>query len=199
VLHHSVATCLLVLVGAGCAQLSAQRPPDRRFEMIRPELRKEAAAHSRESFRFSVGWLDRVQEDDDPVGDGLLFGLDGVFDIATTVLTPSLEFGIAWSSSHADLEDQSSVELWRGAIGLRGTLYADGWRPYARGGGFVRWSTDDLDEPFDPYAPGLYAGVGIDWPYQEGLSFGPSITWYRGLHEDDVVEWLFALSATFRL
>jgi hypothetical protein len=184
---------------AACKQLSAQRPPDTRYEMIRPELRKEGASRSREWFRFSSGYLDRVQADGDPVDDGLLFGLDGGFDIATTVLTPSVELGIAYTSAHVDQIGASSLDIWRGSVGLRGTFYADGWRPYARGGGFVRWSTDDLDEPLDPYATGIYAGVGIDWPYLDGLSLGPSVTWYRGTHEDDVEEWLFALSATFRL
>jgi len=196
-----LATCLLLIPCAACRDLSAQRPPDTRYEMIRPELGGQGPSHSREWFRFSAGFLDRMQEAGDPIDDGFSFGLDGGFDIATTVLTPSVEVGIAYTSAHVDQVGASSLDLWRGSIGLRGTLYADGgrWRPYVRGGGFVRWSTDDLDEPLDPYATGFYAGAGIDWPYLDGMWLGPSVTWYRGAHEDDVEEWLFALSATFRL
>ncbi len=196
---QTLATCVLVLSCAACQGLSAQRPPDTRYEMIRPELRGGDPSHSREWFRFPLGFLDRVQEDGDPVDDGLYLGVDGGFDIATTVLTPSVEFGIGYTSAHVDQFNAESLDLWRGTVGLRGTLYAEGWRPYVRGGGFVRWSTDDLNEPLDPYAMGYFVGAGADWPYLDGMWLGPSVTWYRGAHEDDVEEWLFALSATFRL
>lgn len=195
----NAALCCLALSCAACRNPSAQRPPDSRYEMIRPEFRKEAASHSRGWVRFETGFLDRLQTDGDPVDDGIFFGVDGGFDIATTVLTPSVEMGIGYTSAHVDQVGASSLDLWRANVGLRGTWYLDGWRPYVRGGGFVRWSTDDLDEPLDPYAMGFYAGAGIDWPCLDGMWMGPSVTWYRGVHEDDVQEWLFALTATFRL
>jgi len=182
-----------------CRSPSAEREPEARYEPIRGTEPQT----SREWVRFSMGFLDRAEEDGDPVGDGVAWGIDGGFEISRTVLTPSVEFGIAYTSAHVSLPDADDVDLWRGTVGLRGTWHNDGWRPYARAGGFLRWSTDDLNEPLDPYATGFYAGLGVDWPYLNGMWLGPSVTWYHSLGEDapggDTDEILYALSATFRL
>jgi len=190
------------LLLASCRTPSEPRPPEARYEHMRPEFRELEAAPSREWLCTSFGWLARDNDVEDPVGDGLVFAIQGGFDLSITRFTPSIELGIAYTSAHVDVPDTSDVELWRGTAGMRGTWYAEGWRPHVRGGGFVRDSSDDLDEPFDPYATGFYLGAGIDWPY-EGMWLGPSLTYYRAIDEDapggDGEEWIFALSATFRL
>lgn len=187
---------------AGCRAPSEPRPPDPRYEHIRPEYRQLESVPSREWLCTSFGWLARDTDGGDPVGDGLAFGILGGFDLAITKFTPSIELGVSYTSAHVDVPDTSDVELWRGNAGMRGTWYAEGWRPHVRGGGFVRGSSDELDEPFDPYATGFYLGAGIDWPY-EGMWLGPSLTYWRAIDEDapggDGEEWIFALSATFRL
>ncbi len=188
---------------SACRSPAEERAPDARYETIRPAWRGIEPQVSREWLRFSVGFLDRDQAPEDPIGDGVAWGIDGGFDIARTVFTPSVEFGMSFTSAHVALPDTDNVDLWRGTVGMRGTWHADGWRPYVRGGGFLRWSTQELEEPLDPYATGIYAGIGADWPYQDGMWLGPSFTYYRALDEDapggEADEFLFALSATFRL
>jgi len=193
----------LALSVSACRSPAEQRAPDARYETIRPQWRGSEVQPSREWLRFSVGFLDREQAGLDPVGDGVAWGIDGGFDIAQTVFTPSVEVGIAYTSARVTLPETDDVDLWRATVGLRGTWYADGWRPYVRGGGYLRWSTQDLEEPLDPYATGIYAGLGADWAYLDGMWLGPSVTYYRALDEDapggEAGEFLFALSATFRL
>lgn len=199
------ATGLAVVVAAGgaCRTPADGGPQDERYEAIRPEWRGAESRPSREWVRFSLGFLDREQARGDPIGDGAAWGIDGGFDIARTECTPSVEFGMSYTSAHVTVPNTDDVDMWRATVGLRGTWHPDGWRPYVRGGGYLRWSTQDLEEPFDPYATGIYAGAGIDWPYLNGMWFGPSFTYYRALAEDapggEADEFLFALSATFRL
>jgi len=191
---------VLAMSASACRGPAEERELETRYATIRPGSDPQ---FSREWLRFSVGFLDRDQAPADPIGDGVAWGIDGGFDIARTVFTPSVEFGMSFTSAHVTLPDTDDVDLWRGTVGMRGTWYAKGWRPYVRGGGFLRWSTQDLDEPLDPYATGIYAGIGADWPYQDGMWLGPSFTYYRALEEDapggEADEFLFALSATFRL
>jgi len=187
---------------ASCRAPSAPRAPDSRYEHMRPEFQQFEPTPSREWLCTSVGWLARDTDPEDPVGDGFAVGIQGGFDLTVTTFTPSIELGVSYTSARVDVPETSDVELWRGNAGLRGTWYANGWRPHVRGGGFVRGSSDELEEPFDPYATGFYVGGGIDWPYA-GLWLGPSLTYYRAIDEDapggDAEEWIFALSATFRL
>lgn len=200
----AVIAAALALVATACRSPSAERAPDARYETIRPEWRGDEARISREWLRVSAGWLERDQRDDDPVGDGPTFGIEGGFDLATrAVLTPSVELGVNFTDARVTLPDTDNVDLWRALVGLRGTYVASGWRPYARAGGFVRWSTQDQEEPLDPYGTGVYAGIGADWPYLDGMWLGPSFTWFHALNEDapggETDEFLFSLSATFRL
>ncbi len=198
-----VVCALASLVSVACRSPGDERPADTKYESIRPELRGTEATVSRESLRFWVGFLDRTAPSEDPVDGGVAIGVDGTFDLSRTVLTPSIELGIGYTSAHVSTPDTSSLDTWRATAGLRGTWYAQGWRPYARFGGYLRWSTDDVDEPLDPYATGVYLGIGADWPFLSGMWLGPNVTYYRALDEEsdygDSEELLFALSATFRL
>ncbi|MCY2960602.1 MAG: hypothetical protein NTY35_10595 [Planctomycetota bacterium] len=201
-----VGASLALLAGAllpACRTPASERAPDARYEAIRPEWRGTEPRPSREWLRFSVGYLDREQPRGDPVGDGLAWGIDGGLDLSRTFFTPSVEMGVAYTSAHVTVPNVDDVELWRATVGMRGTWYADGWRPYVRAGAFLRWSTKDLEEPYDPYATGGYVGAGIDWPYLGKMWLGPSVTYFQALGEDapggDGQELIFALSATFRL
>lgn len=198
----------VVCVLAGCASVACRspgddRPADLKYETIRPELRGTDTTVSRQSLRFWVGFQDRTAPSGDPVDEGVAIGVDGVFDLSRTVLTPSIEIGIGYTSAHVSMPDTSSLDMWRATLGFRGTWYTSGWRPYARAGGYLRWSTDDVDEPLDPYATGLYLGIGADWPFLSGMWLGPNITYYHALDEEsdfgDSEELLIAVSATFRL
>jgi hypothetical protein len=198
------AACSVCAWGASaCRAPGAERPPDERYAPIRPQWRDGPPDVSREWLSFSLGWLARDTEDADPVGDGVALGVDGGFDLARTVLTPAIELGAGYTHARVDEAGVDDVDLWRLTAGLRGTWHGASFRPYARAGGFVRFAADDLEEPYDPYATGVYAGLGFDWPYQAGMHLGPRITWFRALDEDapggEAAEWVFALAATFRL
>lgn len=199
-----VACAFAGLALCACRAPTADRPADAKYETIRPEWRGTEVNTSREWLSFSTGYVARIDSSDDFLDDGVALNLDGGFDLASKVLTPAIELGIGYTSAHVSDSgaDVNSIDIWRASVGMRGTWYLPSWRPYVRGGGFLRWSTDDVDEPLDPYAPGLYVGVGADWPYA-GMLLGPSVTYYRALGEDapggDSKELQFALSATFRL
>ncbi len=197
-----VSCAVLAVVLCACRGPAAERPADSRYETIRPEWRSPEGEPSREWLRFSVGFLDRTAPSNDPIDDSIALGIDGGFDLSRTVLTPSIELGIGYTAAHVSLPDAKNLDIWQANAGMRGTWYAKGWRPFVRAGGFVRWTTDDEEEPLDPYATGVYFGIGADWPYQ-GMWLGPSVTYYRALDEDspagDSEEILFALSATFRM
>jgi hypothetical protein len=200
---RAVAAALLAAVAAACRAPSAERPPDEKYTQIRAEWNDGVTVVSREWLAFSLGWLARDEDAADPVGDGTALGIDGGFDLARTVLTPSIELGASYTAARVDVPAADDVDLWRLTAGLRGTWHAQGWRPYVRAGGFVRFAADELEEPFDPYGTGVYAGAGIDFPYLSGMHLGPRITWFRALDEDapggEAEEWIFALGATFRL
>lgn len=196
--------CVLASVApCACRSPGDERAADLKYESIRPELRGTRTTVSRQSLRFSVGYLDRTAPSADPVDDGVALGVDGVFDLSRTVLTPSIELGIGFTSAHVSTPDTSNLDMWRATAGFRGTWYTGSWRPYARAGGYLRWSTDDVDEPLDPYAAGVYVGIGADWPFLSGMWLGPNVTYYRALSEEsdsgDSQELLIAVSATFRL
>lgn len=196
---RACALVALACAASACQAAGRERPPDLRF----PMLRGSEPGESTTWLRFSVGYLDRLSADDDPIADGSAWGLDGGVDLAQTVLTPSFELGAGFTAANVTEPAIDDLKLWRAFTGMRATWYADGWRPYARGGGFARWTTDDVDEPFDPSAAGAYLGIGIDWPSIRGLWIGPNVTWFHAFGEDapggDGDEIVYALSATFRL
>ncbi|MBL8863750.1 MAG: hypothetical protein JNK02_17305 [Planctomycetes bacterium] len=198
------ACAALVLHGAACRAPHGDPPPaETRYSQIRPEWDGGKPEPSREWIAFSAGWLVREVDDADPVGDGAAFGLEVGFDLGAGELVPALELGLGYASVRGEAPLDDDLNLWRTTVGLRATWRSASWRPWLRGGVFVRWSPDDFDEPEDPYASGVYAGAGADWPYLPGMSLGPRLTWYGALDEDAVGdasrEWLFALGATFRL
>lgn len=155
---------------------------------------------SREWIGISFGLLDRENLASDPIHDSTAFAIDGGYELTLTRLRPAFELGASFSTHQVDDQPTSDrLGIGRVSMGLRLTYFGELIHPYVRGGGYHRWVFDDIagyDANID--GNGWYAGAGLDFEYQPGLTFGPYIVHYAG-NGDQPNEDSIGLSASFRL
>lgn len=199
--HPSAVRCLGLMLGASlgaCASFPAPQafpgPSRRGNPWADPET-------SREWLAVGLAFVDRDGGSADPIQDSLGYVVEGGYELAAGAWRPALELGGAFSAHRVEGASRSDrIGLGRVSMGLRLTRFGAAVAPYLRVGGFHRWVADDaLDiDVSREETNGWYAGCGLDFEVEPGLSLGPFVMRYDA-GGSLAVEYLTGLSANFRL
>lgn len=149
------------------------------------------------------------EEDSVDISNGVGVSIEGGWHFSDPGDFPrlSLEGGISAAEfdTNAPGPGDNDVAAMRLHVGVRAWLSdteegeePSDWQPYVRGGAFLIGFEDEQNATSLEDGIGGYLGVGVDYEYEEGFSFGPYLNWQGGA-TDDFSELILGLGVTWHL